>query len=214
MPHSLFKNTIANLLLLFLAIICSFGFFSKAYSQEDALSSQKPTQSLDANEPAVEGKAFSLPSMDNATLDIIIRRIDPDVKGGNGYWEMRYEGAAALVVTDQTANRMRIIAQVAVVEGLDQDTLFRVLQANFDTALDARFAIANGILWSAFIHPLGSLDEAEFISGFAQTVTLARNFGVSYSSGALRFRGGDTEVAEQELYQQIIEAFESSGQAI
>jgi len=39
------------------------------------------------------------------------------------------------------------------------------MQANFDSALDARYAIAKGKLWSAFIHPLSELNEEQFFSG-------------------------------------------------
>ena len=164
--------------------------------------------------PATSGSVQSIPSMNNASLDVIIRRLDPDAQGGDGYWQLRYADTTALVITDQTANRMRIVSQVATVESLDKAMLFRLLQANFDTALDARYAIAQDILWSTFIHPLGSLDEQAFVSAFAQTITLTHTFGESYSSGALRYRGGDTEAAQQELYRQILEDFESGEQAI
>ncbi len=40
------------------------------------------------------------------------------------------------------------------------------MQANFDTALDARYAIAKGALWSTFIHPLSDL-----LISFRQTIS-------------------------------------------
>ena len=157
---------------------------------------------------------ISAAKMDNETLGFIIEKLDPKAQGRPGYWQLQNRGIAAQVITDENANRMRIIVQVAAVEGLDQDLLFRLLQANFDTALDARYAIAQNILWSTFIHPLSSLSENEFVSGFAQTIILAETFGDSFSSGALKFNGGDIAIAEQELYRDILEQFKNSGLSI
>lgn len=62
-----------------------------------------------------------------------------------------------------------------------------ILVANFHTALDARYAVANGAVVSVFVHPLSSLQEADLRSGLCQVATLANNFGTSHSSGALGF---------------------------
>ncbi len=63
--------------------------------------------------------------------------------------------------------------------------------ANFDTAMDARYAIAQGGLWSTVLHPFAALTVDEFLSGFTQAVTLAGTYRTTYCSGALRFSGGD-----------------------
>ena len=69
----------------------------------------------------------------------------------------------------------------------------RILQANFDTALDARYAIARNVLWSTFIHPLSSLSDKEFLSGLGQAINIVINYGKSYSSGALSFGGEEVQ---------------------
>jgi hypothetical protein len=80
--------------------------------------------------------------------------------------------------------------------GLGSEAILRrCLQANFATALDARYGIAQGVLWSTFLHPLGSLDERLFLSGLGQTVTLARTYGTTFQSGELAFGGGDAPEA-------------------
>jgi hypothetical protein len=101
-------------------------------------------------------------------------------------------GHPVYVVTDEAADRMRIIVQIAPASQLTQEDLYRMMQANFDTALDARYAIAREVLWAAFIHPLSPLTDDAFRAGFQQAVTLAETYGTSYSSGGLRFQGGDT----------------------
>ncbi|MDH3597830.1 MAG: type III secretion system chaperone [Rhodospirillales bacterium] len=133
-------------------------------------------------------------AINNARLDQLIRRlegIEGEIEGRPGFWRFGVKGFQAYVITDERADRMRIMVPVAAVEGLGKEALYRVMQANFDTALDARYAIAQGALWSAFIHPLSALGEDEFFAGFEQTVTLAATYGTSYSSGALKFGGGD-----------------------
>lgn len=132
--------------------------------------------------------------MTNERLDTLIQGIDGiegDIESQPGFWLFDYRGFQVYVITDEAADRMRIMVPVAGSDTLRKDGMFRLLQANFDTALDARYAIAQDTLWSAFLHPLSPLTDEQFYSGFMQSVTLAATFGTDYSSGALRFGGGD-----------------------
>ncbi len=79
------------------------------------------------------------------------------------------------------------------------------MQANFDSALDARYCIAKDILWAVFIHPLSELSDEEFISGLAQTINLAATYGSTFSSGALVFQGGDSQGLKDKYYRDIME---------
>ncbi|MEM9879185.1 MAG: hypothetical protein AAF862_07890, partial [Pseudomonadota bacterium] len=81
----------------------------------------------------------------------------------------------------------------------------RMLQANFDTALDARYAIARGLIWGTFIHPLSSLTDEDFLSGLGQTVNIATTFGTTFQSGALSFGGGDSQEALKELLKELLD---------
>jgi len=95
-----------------------------------------------------------------------------------------------LVITDERANRMRIMVPIQSFDPeKDEDlkTALFALHANYDRALDARYAISEGILWSAFIHPLRSLTEEDLASALEQVQTLRKNTGTTYSSGALIF---------------------------
>ena len=47
--------------------------------------------------------------------------------------------------------------------------------------------------------------DGEFISGLAQAMPAATTFGSTYSSGALIFRGGDSDEKQREYYESIIE---------
>ena len=130
--------------------------------------------------------------MDNARLDKLIKRVDEQVEGKPGYWQLDIDGQRVLVITDEKADRMRIISPVTESDELTQKQLYRIMQANFDSALDARYAVAKGVLWSAFIHPLSSLSDEEFLVAVGQVVNLVSSYGSSFSSGALIFRGGDS----------------------
>jgi len=144
--------------------------------------------------------------MNNDRMDEIIRRLDDKVEGKKGYWQFKIGTVVVTVITDENADRMRIIIPVIETEKLDKDTLYRIMQANFDSTLDARYAIAKEILWSAYLHPLTSLDDDQFITAIGQTINLVSSFGTSYSSGLLNFGGGDSRaIQEKELIQQLLD---------
>ena len=110
-----------------------------------------------------------------------------------------------IVIADPAADRMRAIAPIREVEGIAPEDLHRMMQANFDSALDGRYAIAQGTLWAAFIHPLSPLEKNEFISGLGQVVNLAKSYGTLYSGGALTFSGGDSGALQRELIDELLE---------
>lgn len=100
--------------------------------------------------------------------------------------------AAVLVMTDERADRMRVMMAIRPFNPNreeDQKLAMIALQANFDRALDARYAVQGGVLWSVFIHPLGSLTPADLANGIKQVQTLRKNTGTTYSSSDLLFGG-------------------------
>lgn len=146
-----------------------------------------------------ETKPQPEPPMTLSTLAEIVTALDGEASIAPNGMALTIGNVPVNIITDVLANRMRILAPVASAGGLEEADLLRLMQANFDTALDARNAIANGRLWSTFIHPLSQLERDQFVSGLAQTVTLARNYGSSYSSGGVVFGGGDSGDLFREL---------------
>lgn len=142
--------------------------------------------------------------MNNDRLDELISRIDNKPGGQKGYWRIQYKNIPVYIITSEKANRMRIISPITASEKLPKDALYRMMQANFDSALDARYSIAKGKLWSAFIHPLHELTDEQFISGLAQTITLVNSYGSDYSSGALVFSGGDSQDLNNKSFMEIL----------
>ena len=140
-----------------------------------------------------------------ARLEEIIRRVDNDAEREAGVWSFTVKGHPITVISDEANDRMRIVTPVARAEALGTEMILRIMQANFDSALDARYAIAHDLLWSTFIHPLEALGVEEFLSGLGQTVNLATTFGSTFSSGLLVFGGGDSQgILERELIDELI----------
>ena len=153
-----------------------------------------------AEEPAPGPGAMTLERMEQ-----IIQRIEPKAVRIKNNWQFNIEGYQVTILTDQRADRMRIIVPVESVDNIKAERLYRLMQANFDSALDARYSIAQDILWSAYIHPLAALDDEQFISGLGQVINLADSYGSSYSSGALIFQGGDSqELQQRELIDRLL----------
>ncbi|MEJ6390774.1 type III secretion system chaperone [Gymnodinialimonas ulvae] len=139
------------------------------------------------------------PPMTPQRMAEVFSVLDPDAVIEPNGMSFTIANVPVTVIMDPVADRMRILVPISSADGLDDGALLRLMQANFDTALDARYAIANNRLWATFIHPLSPLETDQLISGVAQTVTLAQTFGDTYSSGAVMFGGGDTRGLIQEL---------------
>lgn len=130
--------------------------------------------------------------MTPARVNAILLEIDPEVQIGPGAALLSLNDVPVTVVYDASANRMRAIVPIASTANMTEGQMLRLLQANFDTALDARYAVADGRIWSVFMHPLAELDRARLISGIAQTVGLAQSYGTTFSSTETMFMRGDS----------------------
>ncbi len=142
------------------------------------------------------------------TVDRLIQvllALDPETRpSGNGF-ELTIEDVPVLVIVDPVSDRMRAMVSISDAADMTEDEVRRVLQANFDTALDARYAIAQGRLWGTFIHPLSPLQNEQLISGLGQTVNLALTYGSFYTGGAMSFRGGDSGAIHRDLIDRLLE---------
>lgn len=134
---------------------------------------------------------------DFAALDRFIREYTDEVEGGHGRWAFQIEDTSVMVLADQAADRMRIMTPVASVADFEPEEYQRLLIANYDRALDARYAVNHGILWSAFIHPMGSLSHKQFDDGLEQVIRLAENFGTTYASTDMLFAPGGLDPQPQ-----------------
>ena len=149
--------------------------------------------------------AQSEPPMTPDRLIRIAQALDPEARLAGPGLELTIADVPVLVMMDPLANRMRAMVPIARAEGLTEADLMRMMQANFDTALDARYAVANGQLWGVYLHPLAELERDQFISGLVQVVAVAQTYGTFYSSGAVRFGGGDSAELHERLLEELLE---------
>lgn len=150
------------------------------------------------------------PPMTLGRMAEIIFALDEDALNQGTRFRMSVSDIPVLIITDPVADRMRAMVPIRQASDMSREELERVMQANFDTALDARYAIANGQLWATYIHPLSPLEKNQLISAIGQAVNLARTYGTLYSGGAMTFGGGDSN----ELHRQLIDKLLEKGQEI
>jgi len=63
----------------------------------------------------------------------------------------------------------------------------RMLEANFHSALDAKYSLYEGFVIGIYTHPLEELEETQMIDALKQVVNLSKNFGTSYTSTDMMF---------------------------
>jgi len=126
-------------------------------------------------------------------MDKVLKELDPDLKRERNSWQLDLGTRQMVVIADPNAGRMRVMVPIRTESDLSVDDLSRMMQANFDTALDARYAIARGLLWGTYIHPLTGLSKKQFESGLAQTLSIVLTYGTTYSSSENVFGGGDSK---------------------
>lgn len=179
-------------------------------AQEAETPAEPQVETAPEVEPQVQATPEVEPPMDMTRMAQIVQAIDPDARAQGSAIEFTLDGIPMIVVADATADRMRAMVPIASAAGLKEADMLRMMQANFDSALDARYAVANGRLWGVFIHPLSPLSRDQLLSGFVQTITIARTYGTAYTSGGAVFGGGDSN----QIYRELLEDLQKKGQAL
>jgi len=135
--------------------------------------------------------------MTNEKLGEIITKSADSVQGELGRWQFKIQSTIFIVITDVNNNRMRIISPIADTVSLEKEMLENALIANFHSALDVKYAISDGVLWSAYIHPLKELTEQQAKDAISQVYYANVNFGTTYASTSLIFPGRTQEESEE-----------------
>ncbi len=129
------------------------------------------------------------PRMTGSMLEEIIREAATDFSIEKTVMEFKYLDVAMACLFDRAQNRMRIVAPITAISELSPEETGIILEANFHSALDGRYATSNGVLYAAYIHPLSMLQRKEVHSALRQVASLVSTFGTSYTSGELIFGG-------------------------
>lgn len=132
-------------------------------------------------------------NMTNESLEKILYVLSDSIQGKTGQWQFTIHNRVFICITDEYHNRMRIITPIIEQDKLAYSELIRVLDANFHTVLDVKYALSDKILWSVFIHPLKELSKNQVISAVEQVYAAAATYGTTYTSTNLVFPSTKTE---------------------
>ncbi len=132
------------------------------------------------------------PSMTTQALGKLLDSYLQDFEGQPGFWRGSRAEVPVFVFSDDDHDRLRLMAPIGIVEELDADLLHVLLQANYDRALDARYAMNGKELWSVVVHPLATLATDDLPNLFDQLVTLVKNTGSTFASTELVFQAPST----------------------
>lgn len=135
----------------------------------------------------------SFAQMNNETMGKILEKEVYEIEGRSGNWQIIYGKRLIYIITDETANRMRIFTPIIEEEKLEEGQLKKMLEANFHAALDAKYSLYEKLVISVYTHPLKELQKDQFIDAMQQVVNLADTFGGSYSSTDVIFNPGSQE---------------------
>lgn len=133
------------------------------------------------------GPALMAQNMNNARLDSIFSTVLDTVTGAPGRWELTLAETKMLCITDERHDRMRIITPVQTLEDATPEEVFACMEANFHSALDVKYAVADGMIWVAYIHPLSPLTDDQLLSALGQVRSAAVTYGSIYTSTDLVF---------------------------
>lgn len=121
------------------------------------------------------------------TLQTILAEAVHGLKGDNGQWRFTYAYVEMALLTSVPHDRMRIVVPIGSETQLTDQQRKQMLEANFHSALDVRYATSNGLVYAAYIHPLSPLRRKEIQSALRHVAELVKTFGTTYSSGDLSF---------------------------
>lgn len=128
--------------------------------------------------------------MTTTTIGKLLDSYLTDIEGQPGFWRGMRDEVQLFVLSDDSHDRMRIMAPIGELKDLEPDVLQLLLQANYDRALDAKYAMRGKEVWSVSVHPLATLAPDDFASFLDQVVRLVKNTGSTYASSDLMFGGG------------------------
>ena len=135
--------------------------------------------------------------MNNEKLETIYASVSDSIVGNPGGWQFFIKEIPIMSITDSNHNRMRIISPIVNSNSVSDELIRAAMVANFHTALDVKYAVSDGILWSVFIHPLKELSEEQVKDAVSQVYHANINFGTTFASTSLSFPGSIQEDKEE-----------------
>lgn len=133
-----------------------------------------------------------LGAMTTAAIGKILDADLSELEGQKGFWRGMRDPVQLFVRSDETHDRMRIMAPIGELREPEPRVLQLLLEANYDRALDAKYAMRGKEVGSVSVHPLATLAPDDFTSFLDQVVRLVKNTGSTYASSDLVFGAGQS----------------------
>jgi len=130
--------------------------------------------------------------MDNVTLYELLSTLSDEIEGEhrleqeNVNWQFEIDSVKFICSSNTTLDRLRIVSPIISTESTAPGEMKRCLEANFLTAVDTKYAISEGYVWSVFSHPLKELSEERIIDAISQVYSGVKTFGTHYNCSLLR----------------------------
>jgi len=145
------------------------------------------------------GANVSAATMSQAEMEKLVVENAEVISQKKGYVVFMYNKVKMALISDVRHDRMRIIAPITGYLDLASGVKDAVMESNFHSALDARYAVSENVLYSAFIHPMSPLSRHQLKSALNQVSNLALTFGSTYTSGELDFDGKTQKQKPREI---------------
>jgi hypothetical protein len=117
-------------------------------------------------------------------------------------WQIRNSQIHLLVILSEDHSWLRLLSPIASA-GEAQSLLPQLLEDNFDTTQEVRYALNQNVLWGVFQHRLESLTTEDLESAIASLIALAEK-GLSQPFN---------QVIEKQI-RQIVKAAKAQGQSL
>ncbi len=137
--------------------------------------------------------------MNNKKLEKTLKKITQEIEGESGNWQVLYRDFPLFILTDESSNRMRIFTPILEEQELKIGQMKKMLEANFHSALDAKYSLYEGFVIGIYTHPLVELNEKQMEDAMQQVVNLSKNFGTSYTSTDVMFGHSAQSTASSKL---------------
>jgi len=130
--------------------------------------------------------------MDNVRLYEVLSTLSDNIEGDhrleqeNVNWQFEVDSVKFICSSNTTLDRLRIVSPIIATASTAPGEMKRCLEANFLTAVDTRYAISEGYVWSVFSNPLKELSEERVIDAISQVYSGVKTFGTHYSCSLLR----------------------------
>ena len=141
------------------------------------------------DETKIEPADIQITAMQQSKMEQIVKAMAQESNGSEGVVQFKFRDVKMYLISDVKHNRMRIIAPIVEYSKLERQHIDAAFESNFHKALDARYAVSEGIMYAAYIHSMKELTQAQIESAVSQVANLALSFGGNYSSGELIYGG-------------------------